>query len=462
MRSVKLRDAIWVLVLGGVLALSFGVLATETRTITAAGAIELATQNASDLRLARLSLTTAELRLHAARSALFLPNLSLSVSSPELSSNGLKSALSAGLGASLTLPWGQGNVTANVGLSYDLATSTLATPTWQVSLSDLVDLLSPGGSVSSLDSYEEAVRSAEQSLADTGVKLVISVLETYQSLLSKATQANQSAASVERLAASLAQVKALAKDGYKGEQDLNEAEILLLDAQVQAEKSAADYASALETFCRETLGVAEDCQLAPLDLSMADLLQAGRALLEAEIPEAAVEDSDAVVSTRKALAEAEDALDEARGSLLPSISLSGRLDASEWTIGVGLSFDLFSPSRSADVALAEASIAVAEERLAAARQSTRNQILNLKASLLSAVRNGESLELESEKWALQEKLMTVRHDAGSLSDSDWTAFLDEKDSFAVDAAARASSLLVAYLTYRNALGIELDWEEWVQ
>jgi outer membrane protein TolC len=457
-----LRKVVWVLLLGGAVALSPGVLAADVRTITAAEAIELATENASALRLAQLDLTMAELRLEAARSALYLPSLSLSISPPELSSSGVETKLGASLGASLSLPWGQGSISANVGLSYDFAASALATPTWQVSLSDLFDLLSPGGSVSSLEPYEEAVDSAAQSLADAKVSLVISTLQTYQSLLSRATQASQNEQSEKRLEASLVQVEALAKDGYKGEQDLIEAKMLLLDAQVQAEKTAAEYAAARETFCRETLGVSEDVELAALDLSMTDLLQAGRALLEAEIPETAIEDADAVVSARQSLEDAATSLTEAKGRMLPSISLSGKLDASEWKVGVGLSFDLFSPSRSADVKIAEANIAVAEERLSSALQSAQNQILDLKSSLLSAVRNGESLELEAEKWILQEKLMTVRHDAGSLSDSDWAEFLDEKDSFAVDAAGRASSLLVAYLTYRNALGVELDWEEWVE
>ncbi len=462
MRAGMLGKALWVLVLGGWVALSPAALASAPRMVTAREAIGLATQNDSGLRLARLSLTVAELRLEAARSALYVPSLSLSVSSPEMSSSGLQSRLGAGLGASLALPWGQGSLTANVGLSYDLTTWTLDTPTWQVSLSGLVDPSRPGGSLSSLESYESAADSTQQALAEAEVKLIISTLETYQSLLSQATQASQSQASMERLAASLTQTEDLANDGYKGEQDLNEARILLLDAQVQAEKTAGDYASALAAFSREILGVSEDCQLAAMDLSMSGLLEAGHALLDSEIPAAAVEDSVAVQTARASLDDAETTLAEARGSVLPSISLSGKADASEWRIGVGLSFDLFTPSRSADIAIAEANIAIAEEKLAAARQSAKNQILDLRSSLLSAVRGAESLTLESEKWALQEKLMSVQHDGGSVSDSDWAAFLAQRDSFTVDAGARASSLLVAYLTYRSALGMELDWEEWVQ
>jgi hypothetical protein len=69
--------------------------------------------------------------------------------------------------------------------------------------------------------------------------------------------------------------------------------------------------------------------------------------------------------------------------------------------------------------------------------------------------------LETEKWQLAEQVMTARHDAGTLSDSDWATFLEEKDGFTLDAAGRAASLLAAYLSYRSALGMEIQWEEWL-
>ncbi len=451
-----------VLVLAGLLAASVGVVAAEARTITAAEAIELAVENDSGLRLSKLNLTIAELRLEAAQTALVLPSVSLSVSPPELTSSGLGSHLTASVGASLPLPWGQGSLTADIGLDYDIAAASLATPTWQISLSDLFDLMNPGGGLSSLESSERAAASAERALGEAERGLVLSTLETYQGLLSQAKQAEQGAQSVDRLEAELTQVQSLAADGYKGDQDLSEARLLLLDAQVQAEKSAASYATALEAFSRETLGLSETCSLEPLSLSMTDLLPTAKGLLLAEVSENAVENAESVRSARQDVDDAEGNLSEARGGALPSLTLSGRLDATEWKIGVGLSFDLFSASRSTDVRIAEANVALAQERLDSARESTRNRILSLKAALLSAVRNGESLALETEKWQLKEELTAVRHDVGSLSDSDWAAFLEEKDSFAVDAVGRATSLLIAYLTYRNVLGLALDWEEWLR
>ena len=57
--------------------------------------------------------------------------------------------------------------------------------------------------------------------------------------------------------------------------------------------------------------------------------------------------------------------------------------------------------------------------------------------------------------------MTAKRTAGSISDTDWAQFLEEKGAFEIDAAGRATSLLVAHLTYRNALGMELNWEDWL-
>jgi outer membrane protein TolC len=455
------KKAIWILALVGLLAGSVGSSGSEQRTITAPEAIQLAIQNDSGLRLANLNLTLARLRLEAAQNAAFLPSIGLSINPPGLTGAGLGQDAAAALSASLPLPWGQGSLQASLGLDYDLSTSAFTTPTWQVVVSDVLNLASPTEGQSSVESSERAVESAERSLAETEKSLVLSTVQSYQGLLSKAQQASQNRESVDRLEEELAQVQDLARQGYKGVQDINEAKLLLVEAQVQAEKSAATYASDLETFCRETLGIPADCTLAPLGLSLAAVLAEAHVLLTADIPEGIISSTSTVISAKQDVVDAEAALQETRGGLLPSLSISAKVAATEWKVGVGLSFNLFSPSRSANIRIAEANLAVAEGRLESARISARNQILNQRTSLLSAVRSAESLDLETEKWQLTEEVTTARRDAGTLSDSDWAAFLDQKDSFAVDAAGRATSLLVAYLTYRGAMGMELDWEEWL-
>ncbi len=455
------RAVVWVLVLSGLFTVGVGALAEDTRTITAAEAIDLAIQNNAGLHLAKLNLEVASLRLEAARSSAILPTIGLSVSPPSLGGTGLSQDASATLTAALPLPWGQGSLQASVGLDYNLTTSTLVAPMWQLALSDVLDLTNPMESQSSLQATQSALESAKRALAEVEQALIISTLQSYERLLSEAQQDSQNQASVDRLQEALAQVRDLAAQGYKGVQDVNEAKLLLVDAQVQAERSTATYASDLKMFCRETLGVSTDCQLAPLDLALADLLSDAHALLAADIPDSTINSSSAVLSAQQSVTDARETLRKTQSGALPSLSVSAKLTAAEWRVGVGLSFDVFSPSRSANIRIAEANLALAEGKLQSAREAARNGILNQQAALLSAVRSAESLDLETEKWQLEEEVMTARRDAGTLSESDWATFLDEKGSFAVDAAGRATSLLIAYLTCREAMGMELAWEEWV-
>jgi outer membrane protein TolC len=201
--------------------------------------------------------------------------------------------------------------------------------------------------------------------------------------------------------------------------------------------------------------------LAPLDLSLDAILTAAHELLLVEIPDSAVSGAAAVISAQQGVGDAEALLREARGDGLPMLSVDAKVNASEWKVGVGVSLNLFAPCRSVDIRIADASLAVAKERLDSAQKTARNRILDLRASLLASIRGGESLTLETEKWQLEGQVMTARHDAGTLSDSDWITFLEEKGGFTLDAASRAASLLAAYLSYRSALGMEIQWEEWL-
>ncbi|MEI6171002.1 MAG: TolC family protein, partial [bacterium] len=188
---------------------------------------------------------------------------------------------------------------------------------------------------------------------------------------------------------------------------------------------------------------------------------AAHELLLVEVPDGAVTGAAAVISAQQGVGDAEAVLREARGDILPTLSVDAKINASEWKVGVGVSLSLFAPSRSVDIRIADASLALAKERLDSAQEIARNQILDLRASLLASIRSGESLTLETEKWQLEGQVMTARHDAGTLSDSDWATFLEEKDGFTLDAAGRAASLPAAYLNYRSALGVEIQWEEWL-
>jgi len=58
--------------------------------------------------------------------------------------------------------------------------------------------------------------------------------------------------------------------------------------------------------------------------------------------------------------------------------------------------------------------------------------------------------------------MSVKYAVGSIGDADWAEYVESRDAFALEASQRETSLLLAYLSYRNALGLELEWEEWLE
>jgi len=435
--------------------------AGQSRTISPSEAIELAIENDSQLRQAELNLSLATLELGAAQVSAVLPAVGLAVDLPKLTAAGLGQEIGASLTASLSLPWGDGALTGGLGFSYNAAASELVAPTWQISLSDVLDLARPNAAAERIQSLKWAVESAKRSYTAAKADLVISTLKTYGTLLTEAKQAEWDAEAVNRLTIELDQVKDLAAQGYKGDQDVNEARLLLLDAQVQAEKSADAYATDLEAFCRTTLRIEETSQLSSIDVSMSDLLAAAGKLREDEIPGNAISSASTVIAAQQSVTTAEDDLRQARADMLPSVTVEAALDSDEWSLGVGVSLDLFAPDRKANVEIAETNLDLAKEKLDSARETVRNEIFNLKASLLSAARAAESLSLEEEKWRLEGQVMTAKRAAGSISDTDWAQFLEEKGAFEIDAAGRATSLLVAHLTYRNALGMELNWEEWL-
>jgi len=435
--------------------------AGEAREIAPAGAVALAIENDSGLRQARLGLSLAVLALRAAEYSTCFPTVGLAVELPQLTAAGLGSDIGGSLFASLPLPLGDGTLMGGVGFRYDTETSALAAPTWQVSLADVFNFARPDGTAQALEVRRRAVDSAERSYQAAANALVVSTLRAYGNLLAEVRQADRDRQGVDRLTAGLKKIEELAAQGYKGDQDVNEARLLLLEAQVRAEENADAYASDLEAFCRETLGIDEPCRLSSLDLTTTDLVAAARGLLEAEIPAGAISGTSAVIAAEHGAADAEDALREARADVLPSLSIEAKIDPEEWSLGIAVSLDLLAPDRKTNVDIAETELELAKEKLDSARRAARNEILNLKSALLSAVRTAESLTLETDKWRLEEQVLTAKRDAGSLSDSDWAEFLEEKDAFEIDAAGRSTSLLVAYLTYRNALGMELNWEEWL-
>jgi len=178
--------------------------------------------------------------------------------------------------------------------------------------------------------------------------------------------------------------------------------------------------------------------------------------------DAAVEASTAVRSALQSVEDAREDLASVLREMLPNLSIEAGYTNGAWALGGSIEFDFFSPDRGDRIEIARANLALAEEKLAGARTQQRNALLHQQASLVESLRDLDRLALEEEKWALEEQVMTVKHEVGSIGDADWEEYVESRDAFVLEAGQREASLLLAYLNYRDALGLELDWEEWLQ
>ena len=448
------------LVLGIALSIPW-VSATAT---TVAEAVDLALGQHSELRQANLSLRLAELELDASLASFRLPSLSFQVQLPSLTLGGLTGELAGSLGGSVSLPLGSSaQLSGGLGLAWNVDEGSWALEGWSLKYSQKIDFSQSSSALSEIERKRDTVADSEANLADTRNAVVLETIETYSQLLSDEDAVSQAQLKLERANDELTSIEALVEEGIKGAAELNQARLDVLDTQIKLDRLRTAYEQELETFARETLGTTEPIELSPFELRIDDLREAAEALVERDdlIDEAV----DAATAVRSALQSVEDTRDDLASVLremLPNLSIEAGYTNGTWAIGGSIEFDFFSPDRGDRIEIARTNLALAEEKLAGARTQQRNALLHQQASLVESLRDLDRLALEEEKWALEKQVMTVKYEVGSIGDADWKEYVESRDAFALEASQREASLLLAYLTYRDALGLELDWEEWLQ
>ncbi len=462
------RTAISIVMVAVVLSSTFSLAgnstAEEIPRISVGQAIERAIENDVDLRQRALDLEIARLELEAAEAMAYVPSIGFSIELPEWTSVGWATDLTGNLSANLPLPWMTGRgLTTSLGLGVDLSDGfELSQVVWEIAFSETLNLGNLDAGTAGLDVLRSAVESAERALDESVGDLVRSVLTAYADLLGLRLQSEIDSTNAETVAADRIQVERNTAEGYASENDLLEAEIRLLEAEIQAERSLQVYETALESFSRETLGIEGVFKPIEIALDLDALLVAAASLtVIEEIPPAVIYGQTSVQSALDRVVAAEEALTEARADALPQLSLDASVGADQWRIGFGLSFDLFAPDRSVDVEIAETELELAHQEYEAAWMEAENTVIRLRQELHAAIDDIELLRLEIEKWTLEEPSMAARYEAGLISAETWDAFGEELEAFRVDAIAREMALLDAYLTYREALGLELDWEGWL-
>lgn len=449
----KLRPLVFLLlVVWGV-----GLAAPQTPFLTLREAIELALVAHPDIRQAELRFDLAKLQLEAAQAKTSWPSLTLALSPSGSSLFSPQFNFEAGL----SLPFGTTNRLAGK-LSVQPSSGRLLPTSWGLSFSLSLDPMNPMGGAAQLANLAQAVEDAKRSWEKAKATVVINTVKSYSELLSLKAKLDQAQANLEKAEQDLAQVEKAVSAGLAGNLDLLQARLSAIEARIALEEARTKLESQLARFTQEYLGLEGDVELVPLQLAVEDLAAAAQALLAAVDLEAAAERTAEVLAAQKRVEEAQTALDQARGSWLPTLSLEAGWTDKGFQLGWTLRFDLFSPGREKEIAIAEKELTLAQLSLQTARQNARRQLYDLRAALNTALQSLERLPLEEEKWALQEELYRTKYEVGTLSESDWQEFQRQKEAFAIEADQRSLSLLVAYLNFRSGAGLSLEWEEWLK
>jgi len=454
------RSLVILLAVGGSLLIPHAI-ASGT---TIAEAVERALEQHSNLRQATLSLRLAELELDATLATFSLPALTFLIQPPNLTLDGLSGDLRGSLSGNVSLPLGSSaQISGSLGLSWDIQDASWGLAGWSLKYTQKIDLSQSSGALSEIEHKNEAVTDSQTSLESTRNAIVLDTIESYNQLLSDAATVEQAERQLSQAEEDLRSIKSLVEEGVKGASSLTEARLDVLEAEIKLDRLRASYDRDVDEFARETLGTTKLIELAPLDLALEELRAEAEELNKRDdLIDAAVEESTSVLSAIRSVEDTKEALSSALREVLPDVSFEGGYTNGLWAIGGTIAFDFFKPDRGDRIEIARVNLALTEEQLSGARNQALNSLLNQKAALVDALRDLDRLALEEEKWALEEQVMVSRYEAGTIGEANWEGFVESKEAFALDATEREITLLSAYLSYRDALGLELGWEEWLQ
>lgn len=427
---------------------------TFGKDLTVQEAIKLALSNHPDIRRAELQLSLAQLQLSAAQAKTFFPSISLTLGpSGELFPTGT-------ISASASWPFGTSNrFTGRLLLQPAEKNWNI---TWNIAFSLGLNLSNPMAAAETLVNLTQAVEDARASLEKTKATVVTTTLKSYADILALKAKMDQAKAAKDKAAQNLAKTEEKVKSGLSSSLDLLQARLSLIQAELNLVQAQENYETQKSRFLKEYLGITEDTELVPFSLETEALKQAAEELLKNVDLEAAVEGKSEVRTAKLKVEAAEKVLEQARLSWLPTLSFEVGLGPKGLTFGWSVQFDLFLPDRNAQIRMAEVQLALAELALASARSTARQELSNLVTSLRSALEALARLPLEKEQWDLQEEINRAKYAAGTLSESDWLDFQREKEAFMVEAQGRSVTLLLAYLNLRAALGLSVDWEDWLR
>lgn len=450
----------WVCSILLVLALLlFSSIRTQAQPVEISVIIQQALQKAPQILQAKEDVAAAELELALVRGNVFIPQLSVSAVPLGFSYEGGqgKSTGSATLALGLSLPTGTAlRLNYNGSLSYTDGAfqSSLSGQLTQILLMDL----SLTDTAIELQRKQAAVDEAKQTLLEVQRQVMLEVLNGLLNLLVVQESVEIARARVDLSQARLEEVRSKVERGQAGRLDLLAAQIELRQNELASAKLQRDSSLSQEKFFN-SFALEKTLSWRVPNIAAKKLQKLAEGLLQEEITPAIISKDPQVRRASREVVEAERTLNKTKQDAFPSLGLTMNYEErSGWGIGISFSHSLFT-GQELKIKEAERALVTARRTLESARESTKLDIVSQRNALQEAYSQMEVITLKGELLALQQEMKQQQMERGLISTGEWDEFLIQKRDFENEYRAALYQLIIAYLTYRNSLGMSFSLEE---
>ena len=314
-----------------------------------------------------------------------------------------------------------------------------------------------------------SVKKSELKLDQAGKDLLINVIKSFyrlkelrDSLKVAKEKLKQREREVEKL---LQQVNL----GTAGRLELLSAKINLESSKKELDVLQDEFSLALDEFCH-SLGLEKtSSSLVYPEIKEEKLKEKAKELLMRKITEEVLTKDKEVKEARWAVEQAELRLRQKRQALSPSFSVSigyssgnelEEDELEEWKATFGLTYKLFDGGQGRlSERIAQGQLEIARRNLENAKRSVQLAILSKRNALREALSQLRLLELKREEMRFQEKLKEEQFRLKLISSDQLRDFQIERMSSENDYRAALHELLICYLSYRQALGMDLEIDE---
>jgi outer membrane protein TolC len=309
-----------------------------------------------------------------------------------------------------------------------------------------------------LDRRQGALEEARQTLSETQRQVMLDALSSILDLTIAQESIEIAQARVEISKRRLDAVRDKVQSGQAGQIELLPAQIELRQSELTLAKLQRDFALAQERFL-VTYGL-EKMPTWQTPVVKEEIKSLAEAFLGLEVtPEVITQDA----RVRRALRQVTESLTatlKVQFDALPQLGLTVSYDpqSTGWSVGISVRHS-FLTDQALKQEEAQRALAAAQWTLASVRATVRVELLAQRNALHEAYSQLEVLALQDELIALQHEMKQQQRERGLLSETDWEAFLIEQQEFENERRAALYQLALAYLRYKNALGLSFSLKE---